>query len=67
MELTPENCEYATAAIKGYTKALEEAICAAQRLSVEIDALDAKMSAFAQKQKQHKVVIRFESPKGRQL
>ena len=34
MELTPENCEYATAAIKSYTKALEEAICAAQRLSV---------------------------------
>ena len=67
MELTPENCEYATAAIKGYTKALEEAICAAQRLSVEIDALDAKMSAFAQKQKQHKVGIRFESPKGRKL
>ena len=67
MELTPENCEYATAAIKGYTKALEEAICAAQRLSVEIDALDAKMSAFAQKQKQNKVVIRFESPKGRRL
>lgn len=65
MELTPENCECATAAIKGYTKSLEEAIKAAQRLSVEIDALDAKMSAFAQKQ--HKVVIRFESPKGRRL
>ena len=29
MELTPENCEYATAAIKGYTKSLEEAIKAA--------------------------------------
>ena len=43
----------------------EEAIKAAQRLSVEIDSLDAKMSAFAQKQ--HKVVIRFESPKGRRL
>ena len=65
MELTPENCEFATAAIKGYTKALEEAISAAHRLSVEIDALDAKLSAVAQKQ--HKVVIRFESPKRRLL
>ena len=65
MELTPENCEYPTSAIKGHTNALEEAICAAQRLSVEIAALDAKMSAFAPKQ--HKVTIRFETPKGRRL
>ena len=65
MELTPENCEYATAAIKGYTKSLEEAISAAQRLSVEIDALDAKMSEFAKKQ--HNAVIRFGLPEGRPL
>ena len=65
MELTPENCEYATAAIKGYTKALEEALGVAQRLTVEIDALDAKMSEFAKKQ--HNVVIRFETPKRRLL
>lgn len=65
MELTPENCECATAAIKGYTKSLEEAIKVAQRLSVEIDALDAKMSAFSQRQ--HKAVIRFGLPEGRPL
>lgn len=62
MELTPENCEYATAAIKGYTKTLEEALGVAQRLSVEIDALDAKMNAISQKR--HEVKIDFVMPKG---
>lgn len=65
MELTPENAQFATAALACFTKAVNDATEAVERFEAALERVDEKMHKISESP--IRCVINFETPKGRRL